>query len=145
MFKTSILRAKIKRSNVNFQKTILWDDVDIKFSNNDYIARLFLDEDEEIILHYIKSKSYKWIFTNKRLIFPNYFKQILLSELVHVDFNSVAENIETKMTNIELGLSTNDETFKIILEEGTWHLFYEVFKFIIISNKNNSTDGNGID
>lgn len=134
MFKVSTLRAKIKRSNVNFKKTVLWDDIDIEFSNNLYVVKLFLDDKEEIIMHYWKSKNYKWILTDKRLIFPNYFKEVHLSELTHVDFSSIIENPETKMSNTELNLHTKNENFKIFLEEGTWHLFYDVFKFIIINN-----------
>lgn len=135
MFKVSTLRAKIKRSGVNFKNTVLWDDFEIKYSNNNTIVRLFLGDKEEIIMHYVESKDYKWILTNERLIFPNHDRQFKLADFVDVDFVNVKTNPHKKMTNTQLTLSTSNESFKLFVEEKTWHLFYEIFKFVIQSNK----------
>ncbi|UOB16278.1 hypothetical protein [Abyssalbus ytuae] len=130
MFKTSILKAKIKRSSVDFKNTYFWNS-----ETSPRIIDLFFSDGEEIILFYIQSKNYSWILTNTRLIFPSQMQQIRLSELVNVSFDTVKNDPNQKMSNNKLTLHTLKDTTVIFVEEGTWHLLYEVFKFIIVNNK----------
>ena len=130
MFKPSILKAKIKRSSVDFKNTYFWNS-----EANQKIINLFFSDEEEIILFYIKSKDYSWILTNKRLIFPSQMQQMILSELVDVSFDVVKNDPNQKMSNNKLPLHTLEGNMVIFVEEGTWHLLYEVFKFIIVNNR----------
>lgn len=129
MINPSIIKSKIRRSKLNLKETILWDDSN--YLNNNKTSELLLANGEEIILHCKKSTNHRWILTNMRLIFPNQMKQILLSDLLDVSFDAIESKPNSKMSNDELTLSTNKGNSTLFVEEGTWHLFYEVFKFII--------------
>ena len=137
MFNTSILRAKIKRSNINFKNTFLFDRPNDIPDGIEKSPTITLEEGEEIIISYIKSENYKWTLTNHKIYFFDGMDSILLTDLVKVDVENIKANPDSKTTNTELTLFTNKETRKIFVEEGTWHLFYNVFKFIIDNNKVN--------
>ncbi|QTE21225.1 hypothetical protein [Polaribacter cellanae] len=126
MIKSSIIRAKLSRSRVTFVKT-LFEIKDIKKHNFD---DLNLDENEEVIALY-EIDNYRWVLTNINFFIPTSQIKIKLSDLVKVDFDSVKENIEIKKTNTELTLHTKERVYKVFFEEGTWHVFYNLFIFII--------------
>lgn len=133
MIKSSIIKSKIKRGNLNLKTTILWDGSNSNYLNNNTILSLFLANGEEIIMHCEESTNNRWILTNIRLIFPNQMEQILLSDLLDVNFDNIESNPNSKMSNNELTLVTVTGNSTLFIEKGTWHLFYEVFKFIIMN------------
>jgi len=66
------------------------------------------------------------------LILPNI--DINLSSLLKVDFINLKTNPSHKSINKELDLITKNASFKITLEEKSWPLMYNIFKFIISKN-----------
>ncbi|WP_422080548.1 hypothetical protein [Ulvibacterium sp.] len=146
MIKTSILRAKIERSKIDFRDTFLWNEEQAD-ANKNLILNLLLKNGEEIILHYIKSEEYRWFLTNERIIFPHETSHIFLSHLIDVGIpQELVENPDEKMTNNKLILSTKEnDAHELYVEEKTWHLFYNVFKFIVSKNRDKITTGNGSD
>ncbi len=138
MFNTSILRAKIKRSNISFKNTFLFDESNDMSGVLEKSPMMALEEGEEIIISYVKSENYKWVLTNHKIYIFNGLDNILLTDLIKVDVENIKGNPDSKTTNTELTLFTNEEARKIFVEEGTWHLFYNVFRFIVNNNKVNS-------
>ncbi len=131
MYKASIIKAKIKRSKVVFKNTVLWDDISFSFNN------IKLSDNEEAILMYTKPKeTYSWLFTNYRLILLHTNNQIVLSDLINVELNFIKDNPDKKMENEELVIATKEKTFTLLVDENTWHLFYDIFKFIINNDDN---------
>jgi len=126
MIKSSIIRAKIRRSRVSFIDTI-FEPEDIKKYNFD---DLNLEDNEEVIVLY-EVNNYRWVLTNVNFFIPTSQIKIKLSDLVKVDFDRVKKNIETKSINTELTFHTNKRAYEVSFEEGTWHVFYNLFIFII--------------
>lgn len=135
MFSISSVKGKFKRSQIDFKKTFLWENTVVEVKEE--IEKL-LDFNEVPIIYFNKSNDYNWCLTNKRLIFPIEGSLILLSELTNVDFVNIKNNPNSKTENKELTLTANKKDFKIFFEENSWHLFYSIFKFIILNNKNNA-------
>lgn len=126
MIKSSIIRAKLLRSRISFDYTF-FEKGDINRGNFDDIK---LIENEEIIAFY-EENDYRWILTNINFFIPKNELKIKLSDLTKVDFEKVKKNIETKSINTELTLYTEKRKYKVFFEEGTWHVFYNLFLFII--------------
>lgn len=131
MIKSSIIKAKIRRSKVSFVDTF-FDIEDIQKHN---IDNLILSENEEIIVLYKKDNNYNWVLTNINFYIPTNEIIIKLSDLVKVDFEELKKNPEQKRVNKELTLFTKNEKYRVLFEEGTWHVFYNLFLFIIGKNK----------
>ena len=134
MFSIAAIKGKINRSGISFQKTFLWKNRPKEFSDEKAI-NLLLGKEESIIVFFIKSENYKWIMTNKRLFIPDEMITIFLKDIIEVDFDNLKENPEQKLTNTILNIHTKERKYFIYLEDRTWHLFYDIFNFIIINNK----------
>lgn len=134
MFSISAIKGKINRSGISFQKTFSWENKPKEFSGEKAI-NLLLGKEESIIVFFIKSEDYKWIMTNKRLFIPNEMVTISLEDIIEVDFDNLKENPDQKLTNTLLNIHTTEGKYLIHLEDRTWHLFYDIFNFIIINNK----------
>ena len=131
MFSISAIKGKFKRSNLILEKTFLFDEQLSKLDNN--ILQL-LKIDEKCIIYYIESDTYSWYITNKRFLIPREGKKIDLSDLKRIDFLNLKENPSNKLKNKELNLFTEKQEFNFYVEEGSWHLIYDIFKFIIENN-----------
>lgn len=131
MFSISAIKGKFERSGIDFRKTFLWEKTSSsekqKISND-------LRVDEIGIIYYGESIEYFWLLTNERIIISNK-KFYNLSDLIKVDFVNIKANPAEKISNRELTLFTNSIQFKLFLEENSWHVFYNIFKFIIDKNK----------
>lgn len=130
MFSVSSIKAKFKRSGINYSKTFLWESVSL--SEKAIFTKLF-QRDEIGIIYYNDCLNYSWCLTNQRIIILNE-KTYNLSDLIKVDFTNVKKNPSQKLSNTELTLFTNYNQFEIFLEENSWHVFYNIFKFIIDKN-----------
>jgi hypothetical protein len=130
MFSISAIKGKFERSEIDFRKTFLWEKISFsekqKFSTD-------LKVDEIGIIYYTESPEYFWLLTNERIIISNE-KFYNLSDLIKVDFVNIKANPSEKISNRELTLFTNSIQFKLFLEENSWHVFYNIFKFIIDKN-----------
>lgn len=126
--KASIIKSKIKRSGVKLVDTYLFDGKDIV---NNLAHNFFLHPDEEVIMQFQKGQ-FKWVLTNMRLVLPNELKQIMLEEITAVDFEELKKEESTKSDNQTIDLELrNGNRFRLNVEKRTWHLIYEVFKYII--------------
>jgi len=126
MIKNSIIKAKLRRSRVSFKKTV-FETEDIEKRNFD---DLNLTENEKVIALY-ELDNYCWVLTNINFFIPTSQVKIKLKDLVKVDFDKVKKNIETKNVNTELTLYAKEKEYNVFFEEGTWHVFYNLFIFII--------------
>ncbi|SUX48480.1 hypothetical protein [Chryseobacterium indoltheticum] len=120
------IEGKFKRSEIILKNTFLFKQkpTDISFD---------LDNDEYCILYYIDSTE-SWFLTNKNLIFPFVRLSVDLSSLVKVDFSNIKENPSHKLINKRLDLFMENKKINIMVEEKSWHLIYNIFKFIISKN-----------
>jgi len=134
MFSISSVKAKIKRSGLTFENTFIYGDNLNIDSIADKFVKDYIDYGEQIIVFY-KSNGYGWCLTNKKLIIPGENIIIILSDLVKIDLTNFIQNPEAKSTNRELILITKYKSYKVFFEKNTWHLFYNIFKFIISNNK----------
>ncbi|UGU17915.1 hypothetical protein LS482_08545 [Sinomicrobium kalidii] len=126
--KASIIKSKIKRSGVEFVDTYLFDSKDLV---NNLGHNIFLHPDEEVIMQYQKEQI-RWGLTNMRLILPNKLNQIVLEEITGVDFEKIKNEESTKFNNQTIDLHLrNGNRFTLNVEKGTWHLIFEIFKYII--------------
>ncbi len=131
MIKSNIIKAKIRRRNINFKYTYLYDDAESLNINQSIFSDVTLKDNEEIILYHDNLNNYNWIITNQRLLFPFDELEVPFSQICDVNFDSIMDSPENKMSNCELILVLKDGKVKIFLEKGTWPLVYEIFKFII--------------
>ena len=131
MLSISVIKAKFKRSGLNFKSTFIFDENSQQVNPEDLFA---FQANEKCIIYFIRDNNYSWYLTNKRLIIPLEDKYISLSDLTKIDFPNVKNNPSSKMENTELSLFTNSDQFKLFLEEKSWHVFYNIFKFIIDKN-----------
>lgn len=129
MFSISAVKGKFKRSQINFKNTYLWDDMDVIQKQQ---ISIFLRIHERGIIYYNQSDSYYWFLTDQRIIMKE--SVCNLNELVKVDFLNIKNNPHEKISNKELTLFTKSSQFDLFVEEGSWHLFYNIFKFIISKN-----------
>jgi hypothetical protein len=130
MFNISAIKGKFKRSGINCNKTFLWEN-ESSLLKNVFVGLLKLDEVG--IIYYVESEKYGWCLTNKRIIFLD-GNTLFLSDLKQVDIINIKENPSQKTTNRELTLFTKSGDIKLFVEENSWHLFYNIFKFIISKN-----------
>ncbi|WP_286920749.1 hypothetical protein [Flavobacterium sp. UBA4197] len=130
MFSISAIKGKFNRSKINFKDTYLYDEK--PFSNIETLKQFQINE--KCIIYYKKNNTYSWYLTNIRFIIPNEGRFVNLTDLKKVDFVNIKENPNLKMENKELTLLTRDEKFTFFVEENSWHLFYNIFKFIIEHN-----------
>lgn len=126
MIKSSIIRAKLRRSRVSFTDTI-FEVEDVRKYNFDDLNLL---DNEEIIVFY-KTENYRWVLTNFNLFISTNKIKIKLVDLVKIDAENIRKKMGSKKTNTELTLYTKDNSYKVFFEDGTWHVFYNVFLFII--------------
>lgn len=134
MVKSSVLIAKVKRSGINSVNTFIWEDRKDEFKD-DTTIKLLLDNNEDLLIAYLREDDYKWFLSNKRLFIPTELKTILLSDITSVSFNELKDNPSDKMINIELNIYTGEIEHIVYFEEKTWHLFYDIFRWITVNNK----------
>lgn len=128
MLKSAIILAKIRRSNIDFTETSIWDDEMFPIEN----YKLNLDENEQVLISYLSSKNdYRWILSNKKLFLLDNDTEILLEELINVDVDDIKKKSSSKSENNRLNLYTSKNKYTISIEERTWHVFYDLFIFII--------------
>ncbi len=139
MISRSALKAKIARSSVNLTKTFLGENIK-NILNTEDIINLFLFEDEEILLIFNDDRE-GWILTGKRLIQPKKLNQILINDMEKVDFDDIKEEKSSKKDNTTLFLHLkNNKKYKIKVEDKTWFLFYDIFKWVINKEKKDPTN-----
>ncbi|URC11670.1 hypothetical protein [Flavobacterium sp. B183] len=131
MLNISVIKAKFKRSGLNFKSTFIFDENSHQVNPKDLFV---FQANEKCIIYFTRDNNYSWYLTNKRLIIPVENKFISLSDLTKIDFPNIKNNPSSKMENAELTLFTNSNQFKLFLEENSWHVFYNIFKFIIDKN-----------
>ncbi len=131
MFSISAIKGKFERSGIDFRKTFLWEKIS---SSEKQKISTDLKVDEKGIIYYTESAEYFWLLTNERIIISNE-KFYNLSDLIKVDFINIKANPSEKMSNRELTLFTNSTQFNLFFEENSWHVFYNIFKFIIDKNR----------
>lgn len=132
MFSESAIIGKFKRSNLVLKKTFLFDEQKSQLNSNVFSM---LKRDEKFILFYIHSNSYSWYITNKRFLIPSIDKKIDLNDLIKIDFTDLKQFPSNKSNNKELDVFTDKEKIEFTVEERSWYLIYEIFKFIIENNK----------
>lgn len=121
------IEGKFRRNKMIFKNTFLFKEKPINISN-------ILDNDEYCVIYYLDSAINSWFLTNKKLILPDIKLNIDLSSLKKIDFINIRENPAQKLINQELDLFTASNRISITVEEKSWPLIYNIFKFII--NKN---------
>lgn len=131
MLSISVIKAKFKRSGLNFKSTFIFDENSDQVNPKDLFV---FQTNEKCIIYFTRGNNYSWYLTNKRLIIPVENKFISLTDLTKIDFPNIKNNPSSKMENTELTLFTNSNQFKLFLEENSWHVFYNIFKFIIDKN-----------
>ncbi|MCA6423498.1 MAG: hypothetical protein IM568_11865 [Flavobacterium sp.] len=132
MFSISAVKGKFKRSKLDLEKTFLFDEQLSRLDNN--ILKLF-KIDEKCIIYYVESDTYSWYITNQRFLIPSEDKSIILSHLKRIDFLDLKQNPSNKLKNKQLNLFTDKQEFSFYVEERSWHLIFDIFKFIIGKNK----------
>lgn len=134
MLSTSNINAiegKFRRNKVEFKNTFLFKEMPINIQN-------ILVDNEICIIYYTNSINYSWFLTNQNLIIPSEI-DISLSSLKKIDFLNIKENPNEKLMNKELDLFTENFKFSITVEEKSWPLIYNIFKFIINKNIEHSS------
>lgn len=130
MFSISAIKGKFERSQIDFKKTLLWEKIPIEQKQK---LLNYLRVDEIGIIYYKESEAYSWLLTSERIIIQN-DNSYNLSDLKKIDVINIKTNQSEKLSNRELTLFTNSNQFKLFLEENSWHVFYNIFKFIIDKN-----------
>ncbi|GLB54013.1 hypothetical protein NBRC110019_30540 [Neptunitalea chrysea] len=130
MFSKSAIKGKINRSGINFKNTFLWENRPEEYID-DTALKLLLKDDETILICYIGKDNYRWILTDQRLFISSYFNNILLKDIIEIDFQDLKEKPENKMINNNLTILTKENKYTLYLEENTWTLFYDIFNFIL--------------
>jgi len=131
--KTSIIKAKFKRNSQELKHTFLWEIApqDLKLKVKDKI-----DIDEEpLIIFDDKTDNKFWCLTNKRIFISDKFDYIYINDLRKVDILDIKKNPNNKINSIELVLYSDLEISKIIVEKKSWHIIYNILKFIIENYK----------
>lgn len=131
MFSISAVKGKFKRSGIDFKRTFLFDENTL---SNEESLNLF-QVNEKCIIYYYGANNYNWYLTNERFIIPSENKITFLYDLKKIDISNIKENPYQKIENNELTLFTQNEKFVFFVEDRSWHLFYNIFKFIIEHNK----------
>lgn len=131
MLSISVIKAKFKRSGLNFKSTFIFDENSEQVNPKDLFV---FQTNEKCIIYFTGDNNYSWYLTNKRLIIPVENQFISLTDLTKIDFPNIKNNPSSKMENTELTLFTKSNQFKLFLEENSWHVFYNIFKFIIDKN-----------
>ncbi len=128
MLSISVIKAKFKRSDLNFKSTFIFDENSHQVNPKDLFV---FQANEKCIIYFIRDNNYSWYLTNKRLIIPVENKFISLSDLTKIDFPNIKNNPSSKMENTELTLFTYDDEITLFVEEKSWHIIYNIFKLII--------------
>jgi len=128
--KISAIEGKIKRSGIEFLKTSFWFNHNPDSNKEDW-TRLLLHNDERILIIYQESSDYRWVLTSQRLFIPNELITIKICDLLEANFEDLELGKTTKLENDSINLRTKNATIKLYLEENSWHLFIDIFKFII--------------
>lgn len=128
----STVRAKFLRSKIKAKFTVLFEDMD-EIDKNFIIKNISLLNKETLILVFFPQKSYWWTLSNSRLIINNnsILHYLTLSEIEKVEINEIFEGTSTKESFITLSLIHNNESIKLRVEENTWHIIYNIIKFVI--------------
>lgn len=137
MIKKSIILAKIKRSEISFSSTIIIDDFEL-VSKNEKLLQFFLNQSEELILYSPSTLELKhsWLLTTERLILKNVsLRSLMLDEIEGVNIDHISE-INKQRENI-IYLRSKSENIPFFCETGSWHLFTEIFSWIISIAKAN--------
>ena len=127
IIKSSIIKSKIKRSGIALKDTQIFEDNHIE---NKLAFNFLLNENEEVIIKF-ENDIDKWVLTNYRILFPNKLSQILLGEIIGVDIENIRSQESTKNNNTSIDLLlSNQKKVSMNVENGTWPLMFEVFKYI---------------
>lgn len=130
MFSISAIKGKFERSQIDFKKTFLWEKIPVE-QKQKILSNLQINEIG--VIYYKESENYSWLLTSERIIIFNE-QWFNLSDLKKIDVINIKTNQSEKLSNRELTLFTNSNQFKLFLEENSWHVFYNIFKFIIDKN-----------
>lgn len=130
MFSISAIKGKFERSQIDFKKTFLWEKIPVE-QKQKILSNLKINEIG--VIYYKESENYSWLLTSERIIIFNE-QSFNLSDLKKIDVINIKTNQSEKLSNRELTLFTNSNQFKLFLEENSWHVFYNIFKFIIDKN-----------
>ena len=127
----SLVEAKFIRSKLKSISTTLWDSTD-NLVKETIIDKVRFELNEKPIICYFKKSSYWWILTNVSLIIcnNNCIANYQLSNIHTVELNDLFDGIVKKKECSNLQLYINGQRIDLELENGTWPILYDIFKFI---------------
>lgn len=121
------IEGKFKRKKMILKSTFLYKEKPIHIQEN-------FDSDEFCIIYYKDLVDNCWFLTNKNLFISHQNFKVSLSLLKKVDFINLKKNPSEKLVYREIDLFTDYKRITLCVEEKSWPLIYNIFKFIV--NKN---------
>lgn len=131
----SAIEAKFLRSKILTTSTKLWKDTDIT-TQNKIIKSVDLTIDESFVLCFFLNDNCWWAITNKQLIISDLdrVRYLLLYSVTKIEPSDILNGKTAKQDIQTLVLKNEQEEIVLKLEKGTWHVIYNIFKFIIGSS-----------
>ena len=128
----SAIEAKFIRLNVKASSTKLFADLNSAIQKSIKQSIPLLD-DEKIVLCYVPQKEYWWAITNCRLILSenHQYNIIDFEDIESIEANDIFDNDVTKQDCTRLELKVHYKYINLEVEKGTWHLIYNIIKFVI--------------
>ncbi len=133
---TSVIKAKFKRNASELKYTFLWEvapeDLKLKIKDKIDIG------EEPLIIFNNRLENTLWCLTNKRIFVSNNFDYIYIDDLTKVDILDIKNNPNNKKYSTELVLYTDKKNINLIVEKNSWHIVYNLLKFIIENYKSSN-------
>lgn len=128
----SIIKSKFKRVGGELlKKTFLWKENQYNDClYNKILENTDIDEKPIIFFNDLDEKQF-WCLTDKRLFISSDLNYIYLNDLMKIDILDIKDNPNNKTSSTLLTLYTRNQTINLTVEYGSWHIIYNIFKYII--------------
>lgn len=127
----SAIEAKYRRGKLRSESTRLWKNTDALIQN-EIVRSIELLAEEVIVICFYSNDDYWWVITNKRLIVKESPKvyYIFLSDIEKIRIEDMVYSNSSKLSSQTLFLEYKQGSLGLKLEKGTWHVIYDILKFI---------------
>lgn len=131
MKSVSVIEAKFLRSKLSTAHTKPWKETDSLIQNR-IIESIVPLREELFVLCFFPNENYWWVITNMRLIISecNSIQYLPLESIEKIEISGILNGSETKQAAQTIYLESQHRKVNLITEKGTWHVIYDILKFI---------------
>ena len=88
--------------------------------------------DETAIICFIPNDTYWWVLTDERLIVKeSQITYLKFQEINSIELSEIFEGEQSKSELASIDITTASSKFKLKVEKGSWHVIYNILKFLI--------------